>query len=102
MVAHANEALMAAMRADPRIWEEHLAVEDTIDSSHADDTTRLAALNDNSWCFLEGYARAFDKDYKLFSQRVCAILGSKSDRLVPGQAQDTHHYEEGGTHDVEA
>ena len=44
---------MAAIRADPQILEEHLAVEATIDASRADATTRLAALNASSWRFLE-------------------------------------------------
>ena len=50
---HADEVAMAAIRADPQILEEHLAVEATVDASCADAATRLAALNDSSWCFLE-------------------------------------------------
>ena len=50
---------MAAMRADRQILEEHLAVEATVDASRADVATRLAALNDSSWCFLEATADAF-------------------------------------------
>ena len=38
--------------ADHQILEEHLAVEATVDASHAD-VTRLAALNDSSCHFLE-------------------------------------------------
>ena len=49
----ADEAAMAAIRADPQILEEHLTVEAIIDASRADAATRLAALNDSSWCFLE-------------------------------------------------
>ena len=52
-------------------------------------------------CYLERSAFAFDVDYKLFSQRARAFLNSRDGRLVPGQAEATHHYEE-GTHDVEA
>ena len=51
--ARADEVAMAAIRADPQILEEHLAVDATIDASRADATTRLAALNDSSWHFLE-------------------------------------------------
>ena len=51
--ARADEVAMAAIRADPQILEEHLAVEATVDASRADVAMRLAALNDNSWRFLE-------------------------------------------------
>jgi hypothetical protein len=81
--------------------EEHLAVEATVDASRVDATTRLAALNDNSWHFLEATVGAFDKDYEVFSQRAHALLNSRANRLVPGAAQATHHHEE-GTHVVEA
>ena len=50
---------MAAMRADPQILEEHLAVEATVDASRADAATWLAALNDSSWCFLKAASGAF-------------------------------------------
>jgi hypothetical protein len=50
---------MAAMCADCQILQEHLAVEATIDASRADAATRLAALNDSSWCFLEATVDAF-------------------------------------------
>ena len=59
---------MAAIRADPQILEEHLAVEATIDASRADTATRLAALNDSLWRFLEATVGAFDEDYEMFSQ----------------------------------
>ena len=58
---------MAAIRADPQILEEHLAVEATIDAWRPDATTRLAALNDCSWHFLEATIGAFDEDYEVFS-----------------------------------
>ena len=48
----ADEVAMAAIRADPQILEEHLAVEATVDASRADAATRLAALNNSSWHFL--------------------------------------------------
>ncbi len=51
--AHADEGAMAAIHADPQILEEHLAIEATIDASRADAATRLAALNNSAWCFLE-------------------------------------------------
>ena len=51
--ARADEVAMAAIRADPQILEEHLAVEATVDASRADAATRLAALNDSTWRFLE-------------------------------------------------
>ena len=51
-VARADEVALAAIRADPQILEEHLTVEATVDALHADATTRLATLNDSSWCFL--------------------------------------------------
>ena len=34
----ADEVVMAAIRADTQILEEHLAVEATVDASRADDT----------------------------------------------------------------
>ena len=51
--ACSDEVAMAAIRADPQILEEHLAVEATVDASRADAATRLAALNNSSWRFLE-------------------------------------------------
>ena len=51
--ARADEVAMAAIRADPQILEEHLAVEATVDASRTDAVRRLAALNDSSWRFLE-------------------------------------------------
>jgi hypothetical protein len=57
--ARADEVAMAAMCADPLILEEHLAVEATVDASRADAATRLDALNDSSWRFLEATAGAF-------------------------------------------
>ena len=92
---------MAAIRADPQILEEHLAVEATDDASRADAATRLAALNDSSWRFLEATVGAFNEDYEVFSQRALAYLISRASRLVPRKARETHHYDE-GTHDVEA
>ena len=58
---------MAAIRADPQIMEEHLAIEATFDASRADAAMRLAALNDSSWRFLEATLDALDKDYEVFS-----------------------------------
>ena len=81
--------------------EEHLAIEATVDASRAGGTTRLAALNESSWCFLEATVGAFDEDYEVFSQLARAYLISRASRLVPGAAQATHHYDE-GTHDAEA
>ena len=92
---------MAAIRADPQILEEHLAVEATIDASRVGVTTRLAALNKSLWHFIKPTVGAFDKDYEVFSQHARAYLISRASRLVPGVAQATHHYDE-GTHDVEA
>ena len=37
-----DEVTMAAIRADPQILEEHLAVEATVDASRADVATQLA------------------------------------------------------------
>ena len=92
---------MAAIRADPQILEEHLAIEATVYASRPDAATRLAALNDSSWRFLEATVGAFDEDYEVFSQRAHAYLISRASKLVPGVAQATHHYDE-GTHEVEA
>ena len=92
---------MAAIRADPQILEENLAVEATVDASRADDAMWLKALNNSSWCFLEPTLGAFEKYYEVFSQRARAYLISRASRLVPGAAQATHHYDE-GTHKVEA
>ena len=80
---------------------EHLAIEATVHTSHANAATRLAALNDSSWHFLEATVGAFNEDYEVFSQRARAYLNSRASRLVPGAAQETHHYDE-GTHDAEA
>ena len=88
---------MAAIHADPQILEEHLAVEATVDTSRADATMRLAALNDSSWRFLEATVGAFDEDYEVFSQCACAYLISRASRLVPGAAQATQHYNEAPT-----
>ena len=92
---------MAAIRADPQILEEHLAVEATVDASRADAATRLVALDDSSWRFLEATVGAFDEYYEVFSQHACAYLISRASRLVLGVAQATQHYNE-GTHDAEA
>ena len=62
-----DEVAMAAIHADPQILEEHLAVEATVDASRTDAMTRLAALNDCSWHFLEATVGAFDEDYEVFS-----------------------------------
>ena len=97
----ADEVAMATIHADPQILEEHLTVEATVDASLADAATRLAALNDSSWHFLEATVGAFDEDYEVFSQRARAYLISRASRLVPRAAQATHHYNE-GTHDAEA
>ena len=58
----------------------------------ADAATRLAALNDSSWHFLEATVGAFDEDYEVFSQCARAYLILRASRLVPGAAQATHHY----------
>ena len=99
--ARANEVAMAAIRADPQILEEHLAVEATVDASRANAAIRLAALNDSLWRFLEATVGAFGEEYEVFSQHARAYLISRASRLVPGAAQATHHYDE-GTHDAEA
>ena len=101
MAARADEGAMAAIRADPQILEENLAVEATVDASHTDSATRLAALKNSSWCFLEATVGAFDEDYEVFSQLARAYLISRAHGLVPGAAQATHHYDE-GTHEAEA
>ena len=92
---------MAAIRVDPQIFEEHLAIKATVDASRVDAMAQLAALNDNSWRSLEATVGAFDEDYKVFSLRARAYLNSRASRLVPGAAQAPHYYKE-GTHDVEA
>ena len=46
--ARADAVAMAAIRVDPQILEEHLAVEATVDTSRTDAAMRLAALNDSS------------------------------------------------------
>ena len=81
--------------------EEHLAVEATVDASRANAATRLAALNDSSWRFLEATVGAFDEDYEVFSQHARAYLISRASRLVPGAAHDTYHYND-GTDNAEA
>ena len=91
---------MAAIRADPQILEEHLAVEATFEASHRRGNA-VGCLNDSSWRFLEATVGAFDEDYEVFSQRARAYLISRASRLVLGAAQATHHYNE-GTHDAEA
>ena len=67
MAARTDEVAMAAIRADPQILEEHLVVEATVDASRANAATRLAALNDSSWRFLEVTIGASDEDYEVFS-----------------------------------
>ena len=56
-VTRADEVAMAAIRADPQILEEHLAVEATIDVSRADAVMRLAALND---CRISGSSKTLE------------------------------------------
>ena len=75
-----DEVAMAAIRADPQILEEHLAVEATINASRADAATRLTALNDSSWRFLEAIVGAFGEDYEVFSQCAHAYLISRASR----------------------
>ena len=58
---------MAASRVDPKILEEHLTVEATVDASRADAVMWLAALNDSSWHFLKATVGSFDEDYEVFS-----------------------------------
>ena len=65
--ARVDEVAMAAIRADPQILEEHLAVEATVDASCTNAAMRLAALNHSSWHFLEAIVGAFDEDYEVFS-----------------------------------
>ena len=91
--ARVDEVAMAAIRADPQILEEHLAVEATVNASRVDAAMRLAALNDSSWCFLEDTVGAFNEDYEVLSQHARAYLISRATRLVPGAAQATHHYD---------
>ncbi|KAE8791984.1 hypothetical protein D1007_33615 [Hordeum vulgare] len=91
-----DEVAIVVIRAQPQILEDHLVV-----ASCTDSATRLAALNDISWCFLESIVGAFDEDYNVFSERDRAYINSRDNKLVPRAAQVTHHYEE-GTHDVEA
>ena len=78
VVARADEVMMAIIRANPQILEEHLAIEATVDASRADAATRLAALDDSSWRFLEATVGAFDEDYEVFSQRARAYLNSRA------------------------
>jgi hypothetical protein len=59
MVARADDVAMAAMHADRQILEEHLVVEATVNPSCADAATRLAALNNSSWCFLKATSGSF-------------------------------------------
>ena len=61
---------MAAIRADPQILEEDLVIEASNDASRTDAATRLAALNDSSWRFLDATVGGFDEDYEVFSQRA--------------------------------
>ena len=58
--ARVDEVAMAAIRADPQILEEHLAVGATVDALRANTATRLAALNNSSWRFLEATLGAFN------------------------------------------
>ncbi|KAE8768093.1 hypothetical protein D1007_60466 [Hordeum vulgare] len=97
--AHADEVATAAIRVDPEILEEYLTVEAFIDALRIDAATRLTALNDILWRFLEAIVGAFDKDYKVISECARAYLNSRAIRLVPGTSHGTHHYEE-GTHNV--
>ncbi|KAE8797287.1 hypothetical protein D1007_27534 [Hordeum vulgare] len=76
-----DEVSMAAMHADPRLLEKHLAVEAIVNTSPADATTWLSALNNNSLCLLEGSPAGFDDDYELFSQYACAFVNSRPKSL---------------------
>ncbi|KAE8786519.1 casein kinase i isoform delta-like protein [Hordeum vulgare] len=69
VAAHEDEVAMAAIHADPQILEEHLVVEAIADASCVDATSRLAALNDSSWHFLETIVGSFDEDYKAFPKQ---------------------------------
>ena len=91
--ARTDEVVMAAIRVDPQILEEHLAVEATVDVSRTDAVMWLAALNDSSWRFLEATVGAFDEDgvFSAFtclphleSQQVGARSGSGNSPLQRG------------------
>ena len=89
------EAVVASVHADPKILEEHMAVEATLNSSHKDAASRLSSLSSSSWCFFEGTVGAYDEPYVVFSQRARAYMNSRSSRLV------NHTDHEQGTHDVQ-
>ncbi|KAE8787518.1 casein kinase i isoform delta-like protein [Hordeum vulgare] len=61
---------MAVMRTDPQILEGHRAIEATVSASCTNAATSLATLKDSSWSFLQATVSAFEKDYKVFSQRA--------------------------------
>ncbi|KAE8809785.1 hypothetical protein D1007_13521 [Hordeum vulgare] len=92
---------MAAICANLQILVEHLTIEAIVDTSRTDAATRLAALNYNSWRFLEATIGAIDKDYQVFSQCAHAYLNSRASRLVPGASQAARHCDQ-GTHYVKA
>ena len=93
--ALADEAVVASMRADLQIQEEHMAVEATVNASRKDAASRLSALSSSSWCFFAGTVGAYDEPYDVFSQRARAYMNSRSSRLV------NHTDHEQGTHDVQ-
>ena len=93
--AVADEAAVASMRVEPKILEEHMAIEATLNASRIDAASRLSALRSSSWCFLAGTVGAYDGPYAVFFQHARAYMNSRSSRLV------NHINQEQGTHDVQ-
>ena len=93
--ALADEAVVASMRANPPILEEHMAFEATVNASRKDAASRLSALSSSSWCFFAGTVGAYDEPYDVFSDCARAYMNSRSSRLV------NHTDHEQGTHDVQ-
>src|SRR4051812_19613201 len=60
MVALADEAAVASMRVDPKILEDHMTVEATLNASRIDASSRLSDLRRSSWCFFKGIIGAYE------------------------------------------
>lgn len=62
--------------ADPQILEEQLAIEATVQTSHADNVMQMTALNHRAWRIFWATIAAYDDNYKVFSIRARVYLKS--------------------------
>ena len=64
------------MLANPKILDEHLAVEASIQEARSDAAMRQAGLTDSSWGFFEGTVGNFDSCIE-FANRAHAYMKSR-------------------------